>query len=62
MNTFVLEPVEEFVYERVKYYSVRFMDHEASEFHRFIMKMEGNREYSADLDALLEWLEGIGEA
>jgi hypothetical protein len=60
VNTFVLEPIEDFTFDKVKYYSVRGENNECSEFIDFLERMEDEAEYEDDMDDLFFWLEEIG--
>ena len=61
MNTFaVIEKLEEFAFELVNYYSVRFLGNDVNEFYDFLNRMEDEPSVSDDLNNLFIWLEKIG--
>jgi hypothetical protein len=62
-NFAVIERLEEFTFEKVKYYSIRFHENEdeANEFYDFLTRMEDISEITSDLDNLLLWIEEIGK-
>lgn len=67
MNSFVIEKIEEFDFEKVAYYSVRYIDsdegteNDVNEFLDFLNRMEDILEIEKDLTNLLIWIEEIGE-
>lgn len=62
MNNFaVIEKLEDFSFEKVQYYSIRFEKKEVNEFFDFLNRLEDVPEIETDLNKLLVWLEEIGE-
>ena len=57
MNTFVLEKLEEFVTEKVTYYSVRFVDNEVTEFEAFVLKHSQQVNIQDEWADLMLWME-----
>jgi hypothetical protein len=62
-NFAVLEKLEDFSFQKVVYYSVRFLDNEneITEFYDFLNRMEDIPQIESDLGNLIIWLEEIGD-
>ena len=61
MNNFaVIEKLEQFVFDKVTYYSVRFQGKENNEFYDFLTRMDQDPEVEEDIGNLLVWIEEIG--
>jgi hypothetical protein len=57
VNTFVLEKLEEFVTDKVTYYSVRFVDKEITEFEAFVLKHAQQANIQDEWADLMLWME-----
>jgi hypothetical protein len=60
-NFAVIEKLEDFSFEKVQYYSIRFEEKEVNEFFDFLNRMEDVPEIQSDVSNLLLWIETIGE-
>jgi hypothetical protein len=62
-NFAIIERLEEFTFEKVKYYSIRFHENEneVNEFYDFLNRMEDIPEIESDLSNLYLWIEEIGQ-
>jgi len=60
-NFAVIEKLEDFSFEKVQYYSIRFEEKDFNEFFDFLNRMENVPEIEMDLNNLLLWIEEIGE-
>jgi len=64
VNSFaVIEALDQLRFDKVVYYSIRFLDHEneISEFFDFLNRIEDISSVETDLGNLLQWIEEIGE-
>lgn len=64
MNKFaVIERLEDFTFEKVTYYSIRFLrqENDDTEFYDFLRRMDQNPEVHEDLGNLILWIEEIGK-
>jgi hypothetical protein len=62
VNTFVkIIRLEEFSFNKVKYYSIQYKDNDINEFYDFLNRMEDFSDVEDDLSNLVEWIEQIGE-
>ena len=62
-NIAVIESLDQFRFEKVAYYSIRFLDNEnnVTEFIDFLNRMEDIPEIETDLGNLVLWIEEIGQ-
>ena len=62
MNNFaIIELLDEFLFDRVTYYSVKLENKEVNEFEDFILKHQDNKNLENEFDDILSWLEVMGE-
>lgn len=57
MNIFVLEKLEEFVTDKVTYYSVRFVDKEVTEFEAFVQKHAHQADIQDEWADMMIWMQ-----
>jgi len=57
-----IEPLEDFAFKKVKYYSIKFHENVGNEFVDFLERMESEIEFEEDMNNLFHWLEVIGES
>lgn len=62
MNNFAtIELLDEFIFDRVTYYSIKLEDKDVNEFEDFILNHQDNEDISEEFDDIINWLEVIGE-